>query len=154
MSDPVSDTRTLHRPGEPLPTTQSLGGHDGQGSSLAGAEGAAIYRRTELGEKAVEQASRRISRPAQRALNLFDGIRPLRELPRIFGDEDLPAILRELVDGGLIEQILWHRIHHSEPAITRIFPRCAGNRKGTIDARTIFAKRPIHTNFNTTSQNL
>ena len=130
MSEPVSDTRTLHRPGEPQPTTQSLRGNDGPGSPLAGAEGDAIYRRTELGEKAVEQASRRISRPAQRALNLFDGVRPLRELPRIFGDEDLPAILRELTGGGLIEQIGSDTPSSSDPhpdtALARVKRALAG----------------------------
>lgn len=105
MPEPVSDTRTLHRPAEPLPTTQPLAPDGPRNAALPGAEGDAIYRRTELGEKAVEQSSRRVSRPAQRALNLFDGVRPLRELPRIFGDEDLPRVLRELIDGGLIEQV-------------------------------------------------
>ena len=128
MSEPVSDTRTLHRPREPQPTTQATG--DGRAALPAGVEGSAIYRRTEQGDKAVEQSSRRVSRPAQRALNLFDGARPLRELPRIFSDEDLPALLRELIDGGLIEQIGSDAPTHSDPhpdtALARVKRAMAG----------------------------
>lgn len=102
----MSDTRTFHRQRDPLSTTQALTGQGDTRSALpAEIDGDAIYRRTGSGEKAVEQSSRRVSMAAQRALNLFDGSRPLRDLPRVVSVEDLPAVLKELLDGGLIEQV-------------------------------------------------
>ena len=105
MSEPVSDTRTLHPSPEAPSTTQSLDGTVTRNTLPGGVDGDAIYRRTATGDKELEQPGRRISRAAHRALNLFDGTRPLRELPRIFDSQQLPALLRELLDANLIEQV-------------------------------------------------
>ena len=107
MSEPVSDTRTLHRQAEPQTPTRALVASTATrrgATAAAGVDGDAIYRRTAAGEKELAQPGRRITRAAHRALNLFDGSRPLRELPRIFDREELPALLRELLDAKLIEQ--------------------------------------------------
>ena len=131
MSEPVSDTRTLHRRAEPQPSTQALAGSDTRTAMLPGSvDGDAIYRRTRQGEKELEQPGRRISRAAHRALNLFDGARPLRELPRIFDSAELPSLLRELLDANLIRQVgsdaPARKEPHPDTALARVKRALAG----------------------------
>lgn len=70
-----------------------------------GVDAEAIYRRTADGERAIELTSQRVSRVSRRLLNLLDGVRPVRELPAVVPDDELPGILRELLDRHLIERV-------------------------------------------------
>ncbi len=70
-----------------------------------GFDAEAIYRRTADGERAIELTNQRLSRISRRVLNLLDGVRPIRALPRAVPDEDLPGILDDLLRRGLIERV-------------------------------------------------
>ncbi|MET0507991.1 MAG: hypothetical protein ABWZ78_07375 [Burkholderiaceae bacterium] len=100
----MADTRTLHR-AEGHPTTQALASGDTRIGMPPGVDSDAIYCRTAKGEKAIEFSTQRLSRSARRVLNLFDGARPLRELPRIVGSDELPQILQDLLDQAMIELV-------------------------------------------------
>lgn len=78
---------------------------DAPGPSRPPVDDDAIYRRTAAGERAIDLTSQRLTRIARRVLHLVDGIRPVGDLPPVVTGDELPTILRDLLERRLIEQV-------------------------------------------------
>ena len=61
-----------------------------------------IFAKTEIGLMAIRNRSQRVSLAARRLLMLFDGQRPLSQLPSIVRPGDMPTLLKELETNGMI----------------------------------------------------
>lgn len=99
------DTRTLHRDGDDQPPTRSLPPSAMQ--TLPDAESAhpdprLVFVQTEAGAEAIRHRSQRVSLPARRLLNVFDGIRPIGQLPPVVRADEMAALVKELEGQGLI----------------------------------------------------
>ena len=103
----MTDTRTLHGDGNEQASTRSLAAplttHAATSApGTAPPDPKLVFERTPAGMAAIENRDQRISLPARRLLNLFDGVQPLGRLPPVVRASELTNLVQELERAELI----------------------------------------------------